>query len=79
MWRHFRTGKQIIAQVEAFRVQRGHLPENMDNVGLSDPDLDVYYAKANDKEYCVWFGTTLGESETYSSRTRQWEPINACP
>jgi hypothetical protein len=37
---------------------------------MSDPNLKVFYRKIGDGEYCVWFGTTLGESEIFTSRTK---------
>ena len=72
-WRDFRTGNEIISQVEAFRKSHGHLPETLKDVGLTDPDLKVFYQKSGENEYLVWFGTTLGESETYNSSTKKWE------
>lgn len=68
-----RTANQIISRVEAFRVSQGRLPETLEEVGVTDPDLRVFYEKTNNNEYVVWFGTTLGESETYNSRTKKWE------
>ena len=68
-----RTGNEIISRVETFRVSFGRLPESLKEVELDDPDLAVFYRKISADEYCVWFGTSLGESETYSSRTKQWE------
>ena len=72
-WRDFRNGNEIISRVEAFRTSHGHLPESLQDVGMTDPDLRVFYRKTNDSEYIVWFGTTLGESETYNSSTKKWE------
>lgn len=72
-WRDFRTGNKIISRVEAFRKSYGHLPETLRDVGITDPDLRVFYQKTNDNDYIVWFGTTLGESETYDSHTKKWE------
>jgi hypothetical protein len=43
------------------------------DVGLDDKDLTVYYRKVSENEYYVWFGTSLGESETYHSETGKWE------
>lgn len=79
-WREFRVGNSVITRVEAFRASHGRLPETLEEVGITDPDLTVYYCKAEKDEYYVWFGTTLGESETYDSRARKWVPVSgACP
>jgi hypothetical protein len=67
-----KTGKKIISKVETFRKNYNRLPENLKEVGIDDPDLRVFYHKMDKNEYCVWFGTTLGESEAYTSSTRKW-------
>jgi hypothetical protein len=73
-WREFRTGHEIVSRVETFRVQHnGRLPENLQEVGIDDSNLGVFYRRISADEYCVWFGTTLGESEVYYSRTKKWE------
>jgi len=40
---------------------------------MNDPDLKVFYRKIGHGEYCVWFGTTLGESEIFTARATEWE------
>ena len=72
-WQEFRKGNEIVSLVETFRTKNGRLPENLEEVGIKDPDLNVFYRKIGSNEYCVWFGTTLGESETYNSQSRKWE------
>ena len=69
----FSVGKQIIVRVEAFRAGHGHLPDSLKDVGMNEDDLSVYYRKDGDKHYILWFGTTLGESETYDSNTQKWD------
>jgi hypothetical protein len=68
-----RTAEKIISLVQAFRVRQGRLPETLDEIGFNDQNDRVFYQKINENEYCVWFGTTLGESETYYSRNNKWE------
>ena len=51
----------------------GKLSESLEEIGIKDPDLNVFYRKIGPEEYCVWFGTSLGESETYNSRSKKWE------
>ncbi len=72
-WRDFRTGNEIVSRVEAYRNNHGHLPETLREIGLTDPDLKVFYRKIGENDFRVWFGTTLGESETYDSRVKKWE------
>lgn len=71
--REFRTGNEIVSHVETFRIKNRRLPENLEEIGIKDPDLNVFYRKISPDEYCVWFGRSLGESETYNSRGRKWE------
>ncbi len=75
LFRHsdFEVGKQIISRVEAFRATHGHLPDTLKDVGMNEDDRRVYYRKDGDTHYIIWFGTTLGESETYNSDTKKWE------
>jgi hypothetical protein len=72
-WNDFRIGNEIISRVDVFRKSHGYVPETLKDVGITDPDLSVFYRKTGDNEYIVWFGTTLGESETYNSRSRKWD------
>jgi hypothetical protein len=82
MWlvcRHeLKTGQQIISRVEVFQKENGRLPESSKELGFEDPDEKVFYQKISDDEYCLWFGTTLGESETYRSHNRRWEEGREC-
>jgi hypothetical protein len=80
-WQELRIGNEIVSRVEAFQMSHRHLPETLQEVGFSAPeDLDkVFYRKIDDDKYCLWFGTTLGESETYRSRVKKWEEGNECP
>ena len=69
-----RTGNEVVAWVEAYRVKHGHLPETLEGVGIDDPNLKVFYRKVSDDEYWVWFGRyALGESVVFSSRTKKWQ------
>jgi hypothetical protein len=72
-WREFRTGNEIIFRVETFRKTNGKLPETLEEVGIKALDPKVFYRKIGPLDYLVWFGTTLGESETYNSRSKKWE------
>jgi hypothetical protein len=72
-WRDFRTGNDIISRVERHRASHGHLPETLKDIGFTDADSKVFYQKLGDNHYRVWFGTSLGESETYDSQAKKWE------
>jgi len=69
----FTTGNEIVARVESFRKSHAHLPDTLQEVGMDEEHLNVFYRKMSEDEYIVWFGLTLGESETYSSLTKKWQ------
>ena len=72
-WSDFKTGNELVFRVEEFRVSHGRLPETLSDVGIDDADSRVFYRKVSDDEYRVWFGISVGESETYNSRTKKWD------
>ncbi len=71
--RQFKLGNEIIERVEAHRARTGSLPNTLGDIGYDETALDVYYQRLDGNEYQVWFGTALGESETYNSREKKWE------
>jgi len=76
-WTDFKTGNDAISRVESYRKSHGRLPNTLEDVGLVDPELRVFYQTIGNDQYCVWFGTWLGEAQSYDSRTKKWEPV-AC-
>ena len=71
------AGNRIVQKIEAYRQQHHRLPESLADVGVRDTESDKYsYEKCSEARYIVWFGTTLGESMSYDSRTFKWEPLN---
>jgi len=78
VWRReIRAGDELIQAIEAYRREHRFLPSSIEKTGLRDSDaLRVFYEKCGDSRYLVWFGTTLGESMSYSSVTRKWESRN---
>lgn len=73
-----RTANEIISRVEAFRSSHGKLPETLREIDYEDPHERVFYFKLSDEEYCLSFGTDLGQSETYRSQIRKWEEGRQC-
>ncbi len=65
---------RAIERVEQFRETKGRLPRSLAELGMAEDESGpVYYCKSAESEYIVWYGTTLGESNIYSSRTKQWK------
>lgn len=68
-----------ISKIEEFRKVKGRLPDSLSEAGAPDDESCPCYCKTGDNSYLVWYGTTLGESDTYDSEMRKWSPGNrAC-
>jgi hypothetical protein len=73
------TSNIAISRIEEFRKAKGQLPDSLSEAGGQDSESCPCYCKTGDGSYLVWYGTTLGESETYNSETRKWSPASgAC-
>ena len=59
--------------IEEFATEHHRLPNNLCDVGLTcQEEGPIYYRKDDDGQYIVWYGTRLGSSVVYSSKTRKW-------
>jgi hypothetical protein len=71
-----RKGEQAIRRIEEFRQIHHQLPNSLSEIGLPElEDGPIYYHKIDNQNYCIFYGTSLGESETYDSRTHAWTDI----
>jgi CRISPR/Cas system-associated protein Csx1 len=69
-----KIGNEIVNKIENFKKETGKLPENLTEIGIKETEEGpVYYEKESETKYLLWFGTTLGESVSYNSETKQWE------
>ncbi len=61
-------------RIKGYRSEFGRLPDDAHEMGLQE-DLAglIFYKKVSESDYVLWYGTTLGESVTYSSKTGKWE------
>ena len=68
-----REGNRLISDIEAFRRNPGHLPAELSEIsnGVAEQER-LFYQRCSQTPYIVWFGTTLGESMTYDSNSRNW-------
>jgi hypothetical protein len=74
-----RKGEDAVRQIEEFRQSHHRLPSSLSEIGIEDSEADpIYYNRVDDRNYCVWYGTTLGESVTYESTKRAWIDTNSC-
>jgi hypothetical protein len=73
------AGNIAISKIEEFGKVKGRLPYSLSEAGARDDESCPCYCKTGDGSYLVWYGTKLGESDTYDSETRKWSPGNrAC-
>jgi hypothetical protein len=66
----------VVSKVERFRKLQGRLPDRLSEVGMAENESCPCYCKTSNNSYLVWYGTSLGESETYDSRTGKWSDVN---
>ena len=68
-----REGNRLISDIEAFRRDHGRLPAELSEFSKGTAEQEkLFYQRCDETRYIVWFGTTLGESMTYHSRSRGW-------
>ena len=68
------AAKRDIIKIEAFRQAQGRLPETLSEISVQEDESGpVYYQKKDETSYILWYGLSLGESETYDSRTGIWQ------
>ena len=67
-----KASNEIVAKVEQFKKSTGRLPDRLSDVGIKENESCPCYCKTSSDSYMVWYGTTLGESDTYDSRTTEW-------
>ena len=67
-----KAGDKVVAKVEQFRKSNGRLPHDLSDVGINEDGSCPCYCKTGEGSYIVWYGTRLGESDTYDSRTKKW-------
>jgi hypothetical protein len=73
-WSHFKQANEIIQKVERYIKKNGVLPNSLEDIGEKTTMEGPFYNKIDSKEYEVWFGTYLGESCVYRSKTKKWTP-----
>jgi hypothetical protein len=64
-----------ISLVENYRTTNGKYPKSLNDVGLKYDDMSgpVYYQlDESSNEYIIWFGTSIGSSVVYESKTKKW-------
>jgi hypothetical protein len=65
------SGNAIVSKIETFRRETGRLPNSLSEIGVEERESGPDYCKTSRNGYIVWYGTTLGESDTYDSQTKK--------
>jgi len=74
-----RDGNRLISEIENFRRKRGQLPSELSEISNPVEHEKLFYRRCSETSYIVWFGTTLGESVTFNSKSRDWKEVgNDC-
>ena len=69
-----KKGEELVAKIENFREEKGRLPNSLKELGIEEKEEGpLHYAKRGESAYVVWFGTTVGESVAYDSRSKKWQ------
>ena len=69
-----KLGEEIIAKIETYKKQNGHLPKKLNDIGVIEKEEGpIYYSKQNETTYKVYYGGGLGESIVYNFETKRWE------
>lgn len=64
----------IIEKVEAYKQEKGKLPENLTEIGIDENEDQLsFYVKKGEDEYEIWYGLELGTSKVYNSKTKTWK------
>lgn len=68
-----KEGNKIVEEVEKFKEDNGRVPNSLSEIGYQENmEGPLYYEKRDSVNYVLWFGTSLGESVTYSSTLKEW-------
>jgi hypothetical protein len=69
----YEEAKKVILALSAYHAINERYPDSIENVGFNATEQGpIHYRKINDEEYHIWFGTTLGNSMEYDSKTKHW-------
>jgi hypothetical protein len=73
-WSLKKHGDEVVVLIEEYKFKNGKLPNDLTELGLKEfPEEQIIYQKEPESEYIVFFGTTLGKSETYRSKRKKWD------
>jgi hypothetical protein len=66
-------GDRTVQLIDKFVGEHQRLPNDLSELGVKDVEEGpIYYRKEGEREYIVWYGTRLGSSVVYDSKTKRW-------
>lgn len=69
-----KMGEEVIAKVEAFKKDKGRLPESSKEMGIVETEAGpVFYQKKSHSRYIVSFSIGFDETYSYDSDTKEWQ------
>src|SRR5437868_5182136 len=69
-----KQGNEVIAKIEAFKKERGRLPEALSEIGVKESEGGpIFYKKKNSSSYEIWGVYAAELSFKYDSETQKWE------
>ena len=64
---------ELIQKVEDYQTQWHRLPKSLNEIGIIETESGPFYYQLMDSvTYQLSYGTDLGESEVYNSKTKNW-------
>ena len=69
-----KEGELLKIKVENYKKEHHKLPESLLDLGIVETmEGPLYYQKRDSLNYIIWYGKSLGESNTYHSDSQKWE------
>ena len=70
-----REGREVARKVREFESSHHRLPDALTDVGLVDSERGAgpYYTKVSQDTFSIWYGESLGECYSFSSKTGEWQ------
>lgn len=69
-----KKGEVVIAKIEAFKKEKGRLPEDLAEIGVAVSEGGpIFYQKKNSSSYEVWDTIGFDRSYVYDSETQKWK------
>src|SRR4051812_49428948 len=66
-----KQGNLLIYRIEDYKLKTGRVPNSLKEIGINESQsLELFYLKRDSMNYIIWYGTSLGESNTYHSDSR---------